>query len=491
MTMKLEKILRTVDYLSVAGSLNRDITALAHDSRKVQAGSIFMALPGAHRDGRNFIGDAISRGAIAVVTSQDDLKLSDVTCIQVADVRKAFAEVASSFYNDPSAKLRMIGITGTNGKTTIAFMVRDILRADNMSPGLLGTVRYEIGSRVIPAARTTPEASDLHAMLAEMVAHDCKSAVMEVSSHALVQKRVWHVAFDAAVFTNLTHEHLDFHKTMEEYFAAKCILFRELGIRNSEAIGVVNTDDPWGRRLMELPGIDVSMLSYGCGQDCDVRAENIKLGTGESRFDLSTPWGNVADVRLGLMGRFNVSNALAAIGVCGALGIKLGLITETLARFKGAPGRLEEVPTGRGFRVFVDYAHTGDALENVLSALREAGASRVILVFGCGGNRDKEKRAAMGSVAARLASYSVVTTDNPRKEDPMEIIAQIRAGFAGHDNFEIQVDRALAIRRGLEVAKNGDVVVIAGKGHENFQEFADTVAPFDDRQVVRSVLTSA
>ena len=202
--MKLEKILRTVDYLSVAGSLNREITAIAHDSRKVQAGSIFMALPGVNRDGRNFIGDAISRGAIAVVTTQDDLKLSDVTCIQVADVRKAFAEIASSFYNDPSAKLRMIGITGTNGKTTIAFMVRDILRADNMSPGLLGTVRYEIGSRVIPAVRTTPEASDLHAMLAEMVTHDCKSAVMEVSSHALVQKRVWHVAFDAAVFTNLT-----------------------------------------------------------------------------------------------------------------------------------------------------------------------------------------------------------------------------------------------------------------------------------------------
>ena len=488
--MKLEKILRTVDYLSVSGPLTREITGLAYDSRQLQAGYLFAALPGEHSDGRNFISDAIRRGAVAVVSEPDDLKLPDVTCVKVKDVRRGLAEIAASFHNDPSAKLQMIGVTGTNGKTTIAFMVRDILRADNRNPGLIGTVRYEIGSRIIPATRTTPEASDLHAMLAEMVGHDCKSAVMEVSSHALVQRRVWGVAFDAAVFTNLTHEHLDFHKTMEEYFAAKSILFRELGYRNSEAVGVVNTDDPWGRRLMELPGLEVSMVSYGCGQTCDVRAENVRLGTSESRFDLRTPWGNVDDMRIGLMGRFNVSNALAAAGVCGALGIKPGLIADVMAKFQAAPGRLEEVPTDRGFRVVVDYAHTADALENVLRAMRETGIGRVILVFGCGGNRDKIKRAAMGSVAARLASFSVVTTDNPRKEDPMKIIEQIKDGFAGHDNFEVQVDRAEAIRRALEIAKDGDIVLIAGKGHESFQEFADTVVPFDDRQIVRGVLQS-
>lgn len=486
--MKLEKILRTVDYLSVTGPLNREITGLAYDSRQVQAGSLFAALPGEHRDGRNFIGDAISRGAVAVVSEPDDLKLVDVTCIKVRNARRGFAEIASSFHSDPSAKLQMVGITGTNGKTTIAFMVRDILRADNRTPGLLGTVCYEIGSRTIPASRTTPEAADLHAMLAEMVLMGCKSAVMEVSSHSLVQGRVWGVAFDAAVFTNLTHEHLDFHKTMEEYFAAKSILFRGLGYRNSEAVGVVNVDDPWGRRLMEMPGLDVAMIGYGCGQDGEVRAENIRLGTSESIFNFHSPWGNIDDVRISLMGRFNVSNAIAAAGVCGALGIKPALIADVLGKFKAAPGRLEEVPTGKGFRVFVDYAHTGDALENVLRALRETGISRVILVFGCGGNRDKEKRAAMGAVAAKLASFSVLTTDNPRREDPGLIIAQIREGFAGHDNFEVQVDREQAIKRALEIVKDGDVVLIAGKGHESFQEFADTVVPFDDRQVVRRFL---
>lgn len=488
--MKLEKILRTVDYLSVAGPLNREITGLAYDSRQVHAGFLFVALQGQQRDGRNFIGEAIKRGAVAVVSEPDDLTLPDVTCVKVKNARVGFAEIAASFHGDPSAKLQMIGVTGTNGKTTITFMVRDILRADNRNPGLLGTVRYEIGSRVIPAARTTPEASDLHAMLAEMVSHGCKSAVMEVSSHSLVQRRVWGVAFDAAVFTNLTHEHLDFHKTMEEYFAAKSILFRELGYRNSEAVGMVNVDDPWGRRLMELPGLEVSMIGYGCGQAGEVRAENIRLGTHESRFDLKTPWGNIDDMRIGLMGRFNVSNAIAAAGVCGALGIKPAIIAATLAKFQAAPGRLEEVPTGRNFRVVVDYAHTGDALENVLKAMRETGISRVILVFGCGGNRDKEKRAAMGQVAARLASFSIITTDNPRREDPLQIIEQIKAGFAGSSNFEVQVDRAEAIRRALEVAKDGDIVLIAGKGHESFQEFADTVVPFDDRQIVRGVLQS-
>ncbi|MEI6970351.1 MAG: UDP-N-acetylmuramoyl-L-alanyl-D-glutamate--2,6-diaminopimelate ligase [bacterium] len=483
--MKLEKILRTVDYLTVAGPLNREITGLAYDSRKVQAGYLFAALPGASRDGRNFIGEAIGRGAAAVVSEPDDLQLVDVTCIKVKNARRGFAEIASSFHNDPSAKLQMVGITGTNGKTTIAFMVRDILRADDRSPGLLGTVCYEMGSRTIPASRTTPESSDLHSMLAEMVAMGCKSAVMEVSSHSLVQGRVWGVAFDAAVFTNLTHEHLDFHKTMEEYFAAKSILFRDLGYRNSEAVGIVNVDDPWGRRLMEMPGLDVTMVGYGCEQSGEVRAENVRLGPSESRFNLRTPWGNVDDVRMGLLGRFNVSNALAAAGVCGALGIKPSRIAEVLGKFRAAPGRIEEVPTGRNFRVIVDYAHTGDALENVLRALRETGINRVILVFGCGGNRDVEKRAEMGAVAARLASFSILTTDNPRREDPAQIIAQIKSGFAGHDNFEVQVDREQAIKRAVELAKAGDVVLIAGKGHESFQEFADTVVPFDDRQVVR------
>jgi len=486
--MKLERILRTVDHVRVSGPVNREITGIAYDSRQVQQGSIFIALPGERRDGRNFIGDAINRGAAAIVSEPEDIKTADVAHVEVKHARIAFAEIASAFHNDPSGKLQMVGVTGTNGKTTIAFIVKDILRADNRTPGMLGTVRYEIGSRVIPASRTTPEASDLHGMLAEMVAVGCKSAVIEVSSHSLIQHRVWGVAFDVGVFTNLTPEHLDYHKTMEDYFAAKCILFRELGYRNSEAVGVVNIDDPWGRKLLHLPGIEVGMISYGCDQGAEVRAERVRIGKGGSRFYLRTPWGEVNDIWLGLMGRYNISNALAAVAACGTLGIKPGLMADVIGKCQPAPGRLEEIITGKGFRVFVDYAHTADAMENVLSTLRDAGLNRILLVFGCGGNRDKTKRTAMGSVAARLADYSIITTDNPRKEDPMQIIAQIKEGFQGRNNFEIVADRADAIGRAIDAAKEGDVVLIAGKGHEGFQEFADTVTPFDDRQVVRKAL---
>lgn len=485
--MKLDEIVKAINPIAVTGSLNREILGIAYDSRQVRSGYLFAALPGYREDGKNFIGDAVDRGAVAVVSEQDEIAERGISHMQVRDGRKALGEVASVFHGDPSSSLQMIGITGTNGKTTVSFLIRDILRADKRSAGLVGTVCYEVGARVIPAARTTPEAPELQSMLAEMRQVGCKSAVLEVSSHALVQKRVWGISFDVAVFTNLTQDHLDYHGSMEDYFEAKSLLFRWLRYGKKEPVRVINADDPWGQRLLRIEGLDGQLVTYGCSPDAMVRAEDIRLSRNGSEFSLYTPWGDTS-VHLSLMGRFNVSNVLGAVASCGVLGVKLSLMAEVVAACKSVPGRLEEIPTRKHFQVFVDYAHTDDALKNVLETLRESNPHRLIVVFGCGGNRDRSKRPAMGTVAARLADYSILTSDNPRREDPLKIIEQIREGFEEHENFEVVVDRAEAIRLALKIAKRGDIVLIAGKGHETFQELENTTVPFDDRQVAKKMV---
>lgn len=483
--MKLEALLNRVAHVAVRGHSARPIAGVAHDSRQVRQDFCFVAIPGEHRDGAEFIEDALRRGASVVISEHGHFPVREAAHIQVANARKALAEAADAFFEHPSGKLLVAGVTGTNGKTTSTFMIRDMLAAAGRTPGLIGTVQYEVGERVIPASRTTPEASDLQGFLDRMLKAGCRSVVMEVSSHALDQDRVAGVDFDVAVFTNLTRDHLDYHKTMDAYFAAKLKLFAMLG-RGKLAVAVINLDDPRGGALARETGGHVQVLTFGLGEGASVRATEVVTDQTGSTFRVSSPWG-ASEVRVNLLGRFNVQNALGAYTAGRAMGLDEAAVLQGLANRKAVPGRLEEIPTGRGFRVFVDYAHTDDALSNVLTTLRPYTTGRLIVVFGCGGNRDQSKRPLMGAVAGRLADVSVLTSDNPRRDDPIAILRQIEAGFSG-GQYQVIEDRRSAIGAALAMAREGDIVLIAGKGHECVQEFAGTIVPFDDRQVARQLL---
>ena len=485
--MKLDALLKSIQPRSIKGSRNVEITGLSYDSRQIRPGFIFVALSGQNREGVDFIDDAVHRGAAAVISENEWPGRREATHIQVDSARAAMAQLACAFYGEPSSKLEMVGITGTNGKSTTAFMIRDILRAEGRNPGLMGTIQYEMGERCIPASRTTPESPDIQSMLDQMVKAGCRSAVMEASSHGLVQHRVSGIDFDAAVFTNLTRDHLDYHETMEKYFAAKALLFRELGRKKKAATAVINVDDPWGLRLAADDSMKAGLLTYGVHPEAMVRASEVRCSGAGSDFRLDTPWGMVP-FHLSVLGRFNISNALAATAACGALGIAPQACASALAAMKPVPGRLEQIPNSKGALIFVDYAHTDDAMANVLQTLREITSRRLLVVFGCGGHRDRAKRPLMGAVAGALADYSIITSDNPRDEDPVDIVVQIASGFTFSGHFEMEIDRRKAIARALSMAQPGDTVLIAGKGHENYQEFANTIMPFDDREVVREWL---
>lgn len=486
--MKLESLLKKIEIESVVGRSDVDVSCIACDSRHAKPGCLFVAIPGTRHNGWAFVEDGIARGAVAVVSEGGELFRRDVTHVRVKDARKALGLLADAFYGSPSARMRICGITGTNGKTTTAYLVRSMFEETGEKAGLIGTVEYRIGERAIPASRTTPDAVTLHSLLARMVAAGCSTSVMEVSSHGLAQNRVAGIEFDVAVLTNITRDHLDYHGTLEAYFEAKSILFRTLGLGAKKAVAVLNADDPAGERLRRMVGPGVATLSYGLSGTADVRAEDVRVLPDGTCARIVTPWGK-AEVKLRLIGRFNVSNVLAAVAAAGSQGIGLDRMLRSAAAFAGAPGRLEEIPTDMGFRVFVDYAHTDDALERVLSALREICSGRLIVTFGCGGNRDRTKRPAMGAVASRMADLAVITSDNPRSEDPEAIIAEILRGCSGAANVEVRPDRGDAIKRCLEAAEAGDVVLVAGKGHEGFQELADRTVPFDDRVEIRKMLS--
>ncbi len=485
--MKWTSLLQEVQVIGTPGSVNPDIQGVAYDSRMVRENYLFAALAGSKQQGSRFVNEALQRGAVALVAEVPMAHPAHVAFAQVADARRALADISCAFYEHPSKYLQTIGVTGTNGKTTASFLTKAIMAAAGRAPGLLGTVQYEIGQRRIPSTRTTPESADLQALLRQMLVAGCRSAVMEVSSHALAQKRVWGIDFDVAVFTNLTEEHLDYHRDMQGYFAAKSALFCGLGHREKKSVAVINLDDDWGRKLLGGGHPRVQEITYGLDSHAQVRAENLQLTSMGSSFLLQTPWG-AAEVRLPLLGRYNVSNALASCAACGSLGIDPALMAEVLGRMPSVPGRLEAVANRRGIHVFVDYAHTADALKNVLTALRECADQRIILVFGCGGDRDRSKRAPMGSVASRMADYSIVTTDNARSEDPADIAGEVLAGFGSDRQVDMILDRSEAIARAIGLAERGDIVLIAGKGHETYQEIGHTVRPFDDREVARTVL---
>jgi UDP-N-acetylmuramoyl-L-alanyl-D-glutamate--2,6-diaminopimelate ligase len=478
--MQLKQLVPHLAPLSVEGSLETEVAGIAYDSRRITPGMIFVAIPGHNTDGHEFISTALERGASAIVCERNGIVPTRATRIKVKDVREALAHLASNYYQQPSAKLKVIGVTGTNGKTTVSFMIKAMLEEAGVKTGLMGTVHYSVGERVIPAQRTTPEALEVQQMMAQMLRAGCAACVMEVSSHALEQKRVLDVEFDVAIFTNLTHDHLDYHQTMENYFEAKAKLFKAISEGKKKAAAVINIDDAFGARLVERTRMEV-VLTYGVEKQAKLRATQIQLSAGGSRFTVETV-DQKFQCQIPLIGRHNIYNALAAIGAGLALQIKVADIQNALSKMGPVPGRLQRVDAGQPFGVYVDYAHTDDALRNVLQTVKEITSGRILLGFGCGGNRDSAKRARMGKVAAQLADFTIITSDNPRKEAPERIAAQIEEGYqsARREGYVIELDRQRAIQQLLGKAEAGDTVLIAGKGHETYQEFQDTVAPFDD-----------
>jgi UDP-N-acetylmuramoyl-L-alanyl-D-glutamate--2,6-diaminopimelate ligase len=468
-----------------------DVTGLAYDSRCVAAGTLFFCVSGYERDGHEFAGAAVAAGAVALVVERQ-LGLG-VPEILVESTRAAIGPLAARFYGDPTSRLRVLGVTGTNGKTTTAHLLRVLLEATGEHCGLLGTVESVIAGERHAATRTTPEAIDLQRDFRAMLDGGDRNCAMEVSSHALALGRTEGVRFAAAIFTNLTQDHLDFHETMEDYFKAKRSLFVPPVAEAAPGVAVVNLDDPYGQRLAsELEQV----ITFAIEADADYCARELKIELGGSSFELNTPAGT-RSVSLPLPGRFNVSNALAALAAAHALGGELDLLVAALERGVRVPGRVEPVEVGQGFAVLVDYAHTPDSLQRVLSTAHEVGHGRVICVFGAGGDRDRGKRPLMGEIGARLADILLVTSDNPRSEEPEAIIAEIMAGTravprpASASTVVCEVDRRLAIEKAIALAEQGDVLVIAGKGHEQGQELANGVkVPFDDVTVAREALSA-
>ena len=475
-------------HAEIEGDGTTQISSLAYDNRKAAPGTLFFCVPGATADGHDFAPAAVEAGASALVVERR-LGLGVAEAL-VSDARAAMAPAAARFHGDPTADLRVAGITGTNGKTTTAFLVRHILERAGTQTGLLGTVKSVIGGVEAEVERTTPEAIDLQATFRRMLDAGDRACAMEVSSHALRLGRAEGIHFGVGVFTNLTQDHLDFHKDMEDYFAAKRTLFEEDA---RPPVAVVNVDDPYGARLAgEIAGTygDGLVTFSATGREAVLRALEVEFDSAGSRFLVEGPFGQAA-VDMPLPGDFNVANALAALGAAAALGADEGEAAHALENVGQVPGRMEPIDAGQGFAVLVDYAHTPDSLENVLEAARRLtpASGRVICVFGCGGDRDREKRPLMGEIAARLADVPVVTSDNPRSEDPGAILAEITAGMTARDDVLVEVERRTAIRDALVLARDGDTVVIAGKGHEQGQEFEDgRKIPFDDREVARSEL---
>jgi UDP-N-acetylmuramoyl-L-alanyl-D-glutamate--2,6-diaminopimelate ligase len=485
--MKLERLLTQLRVGSVSGSREVEITSLCYDSRQARPGALFVALRGQQTDGSKYIREAIGRGAVAVCC-EGQWDCSGATRMMVEDSRKALGDLAACFYERPSDALRLAGITGTNGKTTTAFLLQHICDEAQLRCGLLGTVHYKVGDRIIPATRTTPESADVQQLLGAMRDAGCKTAAMEVSSHALVLQRVRNVEFDAAVFTNLTQDHLDFHGSMEAYFEAKASLFTGLEMqRFKRGMAVVNLEDRYGAILHgKLLQSGVPVLGYGFGLRCDFRASNVRSDFQGTSFQLDAI-GRSWLVRLPLIGSFNVLNALAALTAAHVMGVDVRLAVLALASAPPVPGRLEPVPGKRSFKVFVDYAHTDDALRNVLRTLRELKPKRIVTVFGCGGDRDRTKRAPMGAVVEELSDWAVVTSDNPRSEKPEAIVSDIVSGMR-RGRYEVILDRKAAIVKAIELAGPKDIVLIAGKGHEAVQEVAGKSEPFSDLAVARAAL---
>jgi UDP-N-acetylmuramoyl-L-alanyl-D-glutamate--2,6-diaminopimelate ligase len=484
--MKLNAVFKDVPDCRFNGNGETEILGLAYSSKQVKPGFLFAAIPGEKRDGFEFIGEAGQNGAAAVLSDRPKSQKWTSAWVQTKDVREALALAAANFYGDPSMDLTVVGITGTKGKTTLTYLLESIFQKAGLQTGVIGTINYRWANMIQAAPRTTPEAVDLQRMMREMLERGVTHCLVEVSSHALDLKRVWGVHFDIAVFTNLSAEHLDYHPSMEDYFEAKKRLFF---LNAKKRTAVVNLDDPWGNRLMtELP---LNTISFGLEPAAIVRAELFRFSETGIKAEVDYPSGQMK-ICSALMGKHNLYNILAAVATGLALNIPATAIKEGISALKTIPGRLEKVENTLGFHVFIDYAHTDQAMRSLLEAIRGLTSSRILLVFGAGGDRDKSKRPRMGEVAANFADQIFITSDNPRSEDPRAIIADIERGFIskGAKNYRIIPDRKEAIAAALAEAGKGDYVLIVGKGHEDYQIFKDRTIHFDDIEVVRSILAT-
>jgi UDP-N-acetylmuramoyl-L-alanyl-D-glutamate--2,6-diaminopimelate ligase len=497
--MKLGELLQGVATRNGGANLNADITSVAYDSRSVLPGGVFVAVRGESTDGNRFVGDALARGAVAVVsehprplTVSPDLFTpafppipGEISWVQVEQARRALATIAANFYGRPAEGLELVGVTGTNGKTTTSYLVDSILRGADLGTGLFGTILYRTPKGEQPATHTTPESLDLQSFLAGVRDAGGTHVCMEVSSHALALDRVWGCRFAVAIFTNLTRDHLDFHKTMDDYFVAKRRLFEGAGAPPPRA-GVINLDDPYGA---QLAGLAERSITYGLRPGAEVTTKRFALTFSGLEFTAQTPIGKI-EVSSPLVGKFNVYNILAAIGAAVGLGLERSAIEEGIHHCTHVPGRFERVDCGQPFLVIVDYAHTDDALRNLLQTARELNKSgRIITLFGCGGERDRTKRPLMGEVAGSLSDIVVLSSDNPRSEDPLNIINDVLVGLQRTTaNSVVEPDRARAIEMAIERAQPGDIVLLAGKGHESYQVLNGRTVDFDDREQVRRVL---
>jgi len=510
--MQVREFLALQEVEQIDGDLEQEVTGLTYDSRNASAGTVFFAVPGEKVDGHEYIGEAVKRGAAAVVVSRPGSWPPAPATVRVKNVRSAMGLWAARFYHWPSRNIRLIGVTGTNGKTTLTYLVESILRAAGLEPGVIGTINYRFCGREVPSHHTTPESPDLHELLAEMTQSGVRAVAMEVSSHALAQDRVRGLEFDVGVFTNLSRDHLDYHRDMDDYFAAKRRLFIDYlpASMKSDKAAVIYAEDPHGAQLIAACRAQgLAVWSYGARGDWDVRPVAVTTDSGGIRGEVRAKERRLK-ITSSLVGSVNLQNILGAIGVGCALGLTDDSIARGIARLPKVPGRLEKVDNSRGVIVLVDYAHTPDALEKTLQVVRQLTDKKLIVVFGCGGDRDAGKRPLMGEIAARLSDLAVLTSDNPRTEEPGAILADVEAGVrkvgitrldgssargarttsSPERGYFVEADRRAAIRLALSLVSAGDAVLIAGKGHEDYQILGTTKIHFDDREVAREEIAS-
>lgn len=481
--MKLQELLKDVDTVSAKGSLDVEINGIVYDSRKTKKGNLFICVSGYTQDGHSYIDDALQKGAAAFIVEKDVIVLG-ATMVKVQSSRTAMPILASNFYGNPTQKLRLIGITGTNGKTTTTYLIKSIMEANKQKIGLLGTISTQIGDKIFVSSRTTPEALDLQSLFREMADNNIDYAVMEVSSHSLELGRVEGCNFKIGVFTNLTQDHLDFHKTIENYRNAKKKLFYM-----TNGMNIINIDDEHGRIIAdELKKLETPLITYGIDNKADITAKNIDITSKGVGFTIVTPEYE-ADLSIRIPGKFSVYNALAAASAAYAEGINKDVIKEGLSKVDNVPGRSEILKTDTPYTVIVDYAHTPDGLQNILASVKQYAKGRVITLFGCGGDRDREKRPIMGNIAGKMSDYCIITSDNPRSEEPIDIIRQAEAGIKSTSCDYICIEnRRDAIKYALKMAKPDDIVLLAGKGHETYQVLKNRTIPFDERDIVAELL---